>query len=248
MYAVRTRASAKKESAPSNIVSLRVYPLPEPINDLRADVTHNGIQLTWTAPHDPVPGRSVTYHIFRAAVQGPTGQPNPSPNASVNIALRKIVEASSTDYIDTQIQFGNSYVYSVRSVVPVEQQEQLESADSNRVTVLARDVFPPAAPAGLIAVFVPAQGGEPAHLELSWNISPETDLAGYYVYRSEQSGVPGTRINSEPLPTPSFRDMNAVPGRTYFYRITAVDQSGNESASSESVSGEVPATGAAGPQ
>jgi hypothetical protein len=248
LYSVRTRASAKKESAPSNPVSLRIYPLPEPVSDLHAEVTHSGIQLSWSPPRDVVSGRSSTYAIFRAAVQG-VRQPNASANTpSANAPLEKIVETPSTSYLDTQIQFGNSYIYSVRSVVPVGQQQPLESADSNRVTILARDVFPPAAPAGLIVVFVPAQGGEPAHLELSWNISPETDLAGYYVYRSEQSNAPGTRINSEPLPTPAFRDMNAVPGRGYFYRVTAVDQSGNESAASESVSGQVPVAGGANPQ
>jgi fibronectin type 3 domain-containing protein len=89
-------------------------------------------------------------------------------------------------------------------------------------------------------VFVPGQGTEPGQLELSWNISPETDLAGYNVYRTEQSGVQGTHLNSELLPTPAFRDMNAVPGRTYFYSVTAVDRSGNESAASEPASGEVP--------
>jgi fibronectin type 3 domain-containing protein len=214
-------------------------------------VTHSGIQLNWTAPKDTVPNRSVTYRVFRAEVQEATAhtpQPGSTPNAaSTNNPLEKIAETPSTSYLDTQIHFGNSYVYSVRSAATVEQQQQLESADSNRVTILARDVFPPEAPAGLIVVFVPAQSGEPAHLELSWNISPETDLAGYYVYRSGQVDVPGTRLNPEPLPTPAFRDMNAVPGRSYFYRVTAVDKSGNESAASESVSGEVPAAGSNGP-
>ena len=50
VYAVRTRASAKKESAPSNAATVPVYPLPDPIEDLKAEVTHTGIQLTWTPP------------------------------------------------------------------------------------------------------------------------------------------------------------------------------------------------------
>ncbi|HWF40068.1 MAG TPA: hypothetical protein VG322_16200 [Candidatus Acidoferrales bacterium] len=245
VYAVRTRASAKKESAASNVATVRVYPLPGPIDDLKAEVTHTGIQLTWTPPTKTPVGTAppiATYRIYRALLpQAATAQPAGNPPAGANAQnapLTKIGETQTPAFLDTQMQFGNTYVYSVRSVVQTEGQ-QLESGDSNRVTILARDTFPPAAPEGLIVAFVPAQSAELAHLELSWNISSETDLAGYNVYRSEQSGVQGTRINSELLPTPAFRDMNAVPGRTYYYSVTAVDRSGNESTPSAAVSGEV---------
>jgi len=43
------------------------------------------------------------------------------------------------------------------------------------------------------------------------------------------------------LLTPAFRDMNVQPGRRYFYTVTAVDRSGNESPVSEAVAGSVPA-------
>jgi fibronectin type 3 domain-containing protein len=49
------------------------------------------------------------------------------------------------------------------------------------------------------------------------------------------------RVNTELLLTPAFRDMNAVPGRRYFYSVTAVDRSGNESPVSAAASGAVPA-------
>jgi fibronectin type 3 domain-containing protein len=149
-------------------------------------------------------------------------------------------ETEATSYLDTQFDLGKSYVYTVRSVLRYDE-EQIESADSNPFVVLARDVSPPASPRGLIVVYVPAQDTVPAHLELSWGISPETDLAGYNVYRSEQAGLPGTRMNSELLLTPAFRDMNAAPGRLYFYSVGAVDRSGNESPASAAVAGTVPA-------
>jgi fibronectin type 3 domain-containing protein len=109
------------------------------------------------------------------------------------------------------------------------------------------DVYPPAAPTQLIATPVPTENGTPAHVDLSWAINPETDLAGYNVYRSDQSGVPGTRLNSQPLPTPTIRDMNAVPGRSYFYTVTAVDRTGNESAASAAVRVALPAESQASP-
>ena len=52
--------------------------------------------------------------------------------------------------------------------------------------VTPRDVFPPAAPVGLEAAIVPATPQGAAYVELSWAISPEPDLAGYRVYRSDR--------------------------------------------------------------
>jgi hypothetical protein len=247
IYAVRTRVSEQKQSLPSNVAALHIDPLPEPINDLRAEVTHSGIQLSWTPPTKtpvgPVPAIA-SYRIYRAESEPAAAARAPAPQSAP--ALIKIAEAPSPAYLDAQVQFGGAYSYSVRSVVELSGQE-MESADSNRLTVLARDTFPPVAPQRLVVVLVPAQAGEPAQLDLSWSISPETDLAGYNVYRSEQARVPGTRLNNDLLPTPAFQDRNAVPGRTYLYSVTAVDRSGNESLASAAVSGTVPADGQPAP-
>ena len=88
---------------------------------------------------------------------------------------------------------------------------------------------------------VPAQSDTPAHLELSWAISPEPDIAGYYVYRSDSQGTRGARQNQDLLLTPAFRDISVAPGKHYFYSVTAVDRSGNESVASDVVPGDLPA-------
>jgi hypothetical protein len=246
VYIVRTRASAKQESADSNVVALRLHPAPEPISDVKAGVTHSGIQVTWTPPQQTPVGPAppiALYRVYRAMSQPATSANLPATEketAKPASPVLKVGETEATSYLDTQFDLGKSYVYTVRSVLRYDE-EQIESADSNPFVVLARDVSPPASPRGLIVVYVPAQDTVPAHLELSWGISPETDLAGYNVYRSEQAGLPGTRMNSELLLTPAFRDMNAAPGRLYFYSVGAVDRSGNESPASAAVAGTVPA-------
>jgi hypothetical protein len=248
VYAVRTRASKKNESPASNVAALQIVPLPDPIDDLKAEATHSGIQLTWTPPTKtpvgPAPPIAI-YRIYRTAAE-PASASGSAVTSTPSAPLVKIAETQSPNDLDTQIQFGDTYTYSVRSIVRSEGQE-LESAASNPVTVAARVAFPPPAPQGLVVVLVPAQGSEPRHLELSWAISPETDLAGYNVYRTEQAGTQGTRLNSDLLPTPAFQDMNAVPGRTYFYSVTAVDRSGNESPASAALSGTVPAESQSAP-
>jgi hypothetical protein len=241
-YIVRTRTSPKKVSANSNAAILRVAPSPEPIADLKAEITHQGVILAWTPPQKTAVGPAppiASYRIFRrevpqaiAPVNGP--QPPRSPNSTVLIG-----ESAAPPFRDTQIQFGKTYRYSVRSVAQYPDL-QIESPDSPDIEVTPLDTFPPAAPQGLVVVLVPAQGNAPAYLDLSWSINAENDIAGYNIYRSEQEGVTGQKQDPELLRTPAFRDMNVVPGHRYFYTVTAVDRVGNESTASAATSGEVP--------
>ena len=256
-YTVRTRASVKKESADSNHAGVRVYPAPDPIPDLRAEAAHNGIILKWTPPQRTIVGPTpsidipsiAAYHIYRAET-APELQPSTPPAASgavsgvpkLKVPLARIGESTEPTFQDKQIEFGKTYVYSVRSLLQYSEIE-VESADSNLVIATPRAIFPPEAPQNLTVVLVPAQGENSAYLDLSWAISSETDIAGYNVYRSEQDGVPGRRLNSELLLTPAFRDMNAVPGHQYVYTATAVDRAGNESPASAPASGSIPVEG-----
>jgi hypothetical protein len=242
VYTVRTQISEKKPSANSNVASVHVFAPLDAITDLRTEVTHAAVVLTWTPPTISPAGSAPTvgvYHIYRGTSDSATSTGGATALTS---PLVKIADAEGPPFQDTQFEFNASYVYSVRSVAqyPI---AALESADSNLAVVTPRDTFPPAAPQDLIVALVPAQPGAPAHLELSWAISSETDIAGYNVYRSEQAGAPGSRVNTDQLPTPAFRDMNVQPGHRYFYSVTAVDRAGNESPASAAVSGGVPAEG-----
>ena len=117
-----------------------------------------------------------------------------------------------------------TYYYIVRSVdspsVPWR-----ESLDSSLASATPRDVTPPERPEGLTVV--PGVG----RVFLTWNENRERDLAGYYVYRSLKSGKGYERlIMDKPLNRTTYSDENVKPRTTYYYIITAVDQSGNESA------------------
>ncbi len=253
-YTVRARVSEKKTSPDSNVAALQIYPAPDPIDDLKTEITRSGVTLAWTPPQRTPVGPAppiVMFRIYRAEIAKPGAADNQSePRAPSTLPasspakakqqLAKIAETASPTYQDTQAEFGTTYTYSVRSVVEYSGHD-LESSDSNLASITPRDIFPPSAPQGLVVVFVPKVGDTPAHLELSWAINSETDLAGYNVYRSEQDGTLGTRLNPELLLTPAFRDMSASTGRPYFYTITAVGRSGNESSPGASASGEVPA-------
>jgi hypothetical protein len=249
VYLVRVFVSPKKLSANSNVAALTVYPAANPIADLKAEFQRAGVALSWAPPEKTLIGNapnSASYRVYRAEIESAQNGSATSPAAggteasNTKVPFARIAEPASPPYTDTQTELGKTYVYSVRSVAQYPG-VQIESLDSNFATITPKDVFPPPAPQNLVAAFVPAAGAAPGYLDLSWSISAATDIAGYNVYRSEDPARPGTRVNSELLLTPAFRDMNAVPGRTYFYTVTAVDRSGNESSASPPASGSVPA-------
>lgn len=267
VFSVRTRISDKKRSAPSNLAALRIYPAPDPITDLEGKVTPTAIMLRWTAPQKGLAGPAppiTEYRIYRgeakesegtATTAAPVSAGNSTPANAYAAAglpglmptlpqlqspLIKVGESATPGFADTQAEFGKTYVYSVRSVVAYAG-TSVASSDSNFLTIADRNTSPPTAPSDLVAIYVPSADGGAAHVDLSWAVGLEPNVAGYQVYRSERAGALGTRVNKQLLLTPAFRDMNVVSGRRYFYAVTAVNRSGAESVPSSAVSVEVPA-------
>jgi hypothetical protein len=74
---------------------------------------------------------------------------------------------------------------------------------------------------------------------LSW-ISSTSSVAGYNVYVSSSSVGPYSLLNSSPVPTTSYVDTNVQAGDTYYFRITSVSTSYQESAPTASVQATVP--------
>jgi hypothetical protein len=243
-YLVRTRASQKRASADSNTVLLRIFPVPAPIALLETHVTESAVELRWPAPDASTGGDSLTkitgYSIYRAELHSAApGSPLQTPASGKPGSAASLLGTTETNsYRDVSALFDHTYVYTVRSIALVEGNE-LESPDSSPVTVTPRDIFPPAAPQGLVAAALPAQSAGSLLVDLSWSINLETDLAGYRVYRSEQEGTRGHLVTADLLPTPAVRDTSVEPGHRYWYTVTAVDRAGNESASSAQVAVDV---------
>jgi hypothetical protein len=244
-YRVRTRATRRRASADSNTVTVRIHPVPERITSLRPAVTESAIELSWSAPArtssgDPLPAIS-EYRVYRGEID-----PAEIGSATKDLSqarwkspLSLLGSSTVTTYRDTTFEFGKAYLYTVRTVIPGDG-HALESGDSVPVIVTPRDTFPPAVPQGLIAVGVTIpDSNAPPEVDLSWSINVETDLAGYHVYRSEQPDTPGHLLTPDLLLSPAYRDTSVQPGHHYWYSVTAVDRSGNESEPSAPVAVEV---------
>jgi fibronectin type 3 domain-containing protein len=126
----------------------------------------------------------------------------------------------------------------VVSVVEAEKsRNEVEGDDTPEVKVFAHDIFPPAVPAGVQAVY--SGPGQQPFIDVVWAPVSDADLDGYNVYRHED-GAAAVKVNAELVKTPAFRDARVAAGKTYFYSVSAVDQRGNESARSEEGSERVP--------
>jgi hypothetical protein len=76
---------------------------------------------------------------------------------------------------------------------------------------------------------------------LSWNSSSST-VAGYNVYVSTSSRGPYSLVNTSPVPNTDYVDTDVQAGTTYYFYITSVTSSYQESVPSASVRASVPAT------
>jgi len=79
--------------------------------------------------------------------------------------------------------------------------------------------------------------GVTAHsVSLSWTASTSPNVAGYNVYRGTTAAGPYTKVNSTVVAGTTYTDATAQPSQTYYYVLTAVDSSNNESPFSASPS------------
>jgi len=190
--------------------------------------------VTWTGtpPARDVAGISYAYRVVRREVG------TNSDTLAGEIAADSSPQATLTDRGFT---WNRTYEYRVAAItlisVPGEVAAQVEGEDSANTTVVAKDVFPPATPSGLQAVF--SGIGQQPFIDLTWVPNTESDLTGYNVYRHEEGAQP-VKVNSELAKTPAFRDSGVMAGKKYWYSVSAVDAQGNESVRSEEANEAVP--------
>ncbi|OVE76320.1 hypothetical protein BVX97_01425 [bacterium E08(2017)] len=91
------------------------------------------------------------------------------------------------------------------------------------------DTAPPSAPTGLLAS--PGNG----IVNLDWDDNTELDLAGYIVWQSTTSGSGYSAIKTG-LSLSQYSDGSVTNGTTYYYIVTAKDQSEQDSENSSEVS------------
>ena len=205
IFAVRPVAGNGKQAPWSNLVVVAVVAAPETPLSVAPVAVPEGVRLTWQA-HGPA------FRVFRKVPEQ-------------EFALLATVE--KPEYLDTTVEFGQPYVYLVQTFVKLADQKLAESDLSAEAPITPRDTFPPAVPSNLHASTAPNS------IELNWSPSPESDLAGYRVYRATAAGA-FVKI-ADVSAIPSYSDRTPEHGQTYRYAVSSFDRSGNESARSAAV-------------
>ena len=232
-YAVEVLNESGRGAGLSNLVHVSLAEALPPPADLAAHLTAQGVELTWTGALLPSPDFVLrSYRVFRR--QEGTSQ-------STLVGEVAAGAAGQLSLTDQSFAWQKTYYYHADTVTEITQPGKpgvsLEGDDTAEVKVFADDVFPPAVPSGLQAVF--SGPGQTAFIDLVWTPVSDADLAGYNVYRHEPGGA-AVKLNAALVETPAFRDSSVGLGRNYFYAVSAVDQRGNESARSEEAEERVP--------
>ena len=145
---------------------------------------------------------------------------------------------AATSHAGVAATLGVERCFVVRTVDTVDPVDQLplRSAASETTCVLLVDVFPPAAPTGLVAV---AGAGA---ISLTWAANAEADLAGYLVLRGSDPEAELEALTPEPITVTNYRDTELEAGADYVYAIQAVDTADppNASPASEQVAEQAP--------
>jgi hypothetical protein len=231
-YAVEVFNLHGRAAGLSNEVRVSLAETLPPPTDFKARVTAQGVVLTWTGVSLQPSTNSVNgYRVYRRDDGGQrilVGEVNAGTETNLSLT-------------DQNFEWEQSYSYHAETFTLVAQAGatdiSIDGDDTAEIKVFAHDVFPPAVPSGLQAVF--SGPGQERFIDLIWTPVGDSDLDGYNVYRHEDGGAV-VKLNSELVKTPSYRDMKVEAGKNYFYSVSAVDQRGNESVRSEESSERVP--------
>jgi fibronectin type 3 domain-containing protein len=206
-------ATIKKKTTVSEI-----YPAPP--YDVKTEIGDTRLTLTWNYPKwEDYSDLAVQYFVYRKIDEGSFERVNRKP------IIRN--DMTPPEYTDLWLENGTEYSYYITAVDPINR----ESEPSQTITAIPKDIVAPSIPQNLSV-----ESGDGV-VGLSWNMSVELDVDGYYVYRSLGLDKDFERLNQTlvSVELPFYIDSSIVNGVQYFYSVTAFDKSSNESQHSNAI-------------
>lgn len=187
---------------------------PAPPTDLVATPGDQQVALSWTASPD---ADDLAGYLLQQGIER---------NGSLVYDFLAIVDPPATSFVSTGLENGTTYFYVVTAFDAAgNENDFLESA---RAEATPQDGVAPAPPTGLAA------GLDAGTVALTWTANADADLDGYRLYR-DLASAPTSLLTALPAAATAFTDADVEDGTTYFYRLTAVDDDGNESPFSNEV-------------
>jgi fibronectin type 3 domain-containing protein len=184
-----------------------VTPPEPPANVMANNVDGIRVDLNW---NQTTSGDAVSYRIHRKKIDSTLTEID-----SVSVQNRLLRDES--------VELGLEYQYGVSAIDSVGNESEPTLSD----TVLVRDYDPPRKVRNVRTTAVD-EG-----VEITWEPVSAPDMVGYNVYRSNISTGVYNPLNQQPVEETNWIDENA--NDEFWYRVRAVDISGNESRPSEPV-------------
>ncbi|VAX20376.1 hypothetical protein MNBD_NITROSPINAE04-1479 [hydrothermal vent metagenome] len=181
----------------------------------------NKVPLKWEAhPDDNVRG----YFIYRAkAEEGPFLQ------------IAKIKGREKTSYVDggesglfakkKELKSSNLYFYRIQAYNRVDAKSEM----SEVISVMTRPV--PAPPEN-----IKTAENRPREIPISWRKKPDIKIKSYQIFRSDTENGVFKKITEVPADKSYFLDQELKDGKTYYYKIRAMDKDKLEGELSEVIS------------
>jgi hypothetical protein len=221
-YAIEVINQRGRSAGLSNQVRTSLVPTAPPPADFRASLDPQGPLLQWKVRSSPAasPGVSYRLRIYRRTL----GKPD------FTLAGEQPYRLGDDEAHDANFEWEQSYDYKIAPVtvlaVAGHPTVEVEGDDSEPVHLSAHDIFPPAVPTGLQAVF--SSVGQKPFIDLTWAPNTENDLAGYVVYRRTAAST-FVAVSTALIKAPAWRDNDVHLGQKYYYTVSAVDLRGNQS-------------------
>lgn len=162
--------------------------------------------------------RSATYHDGSG-----------SSTLAFNYVVQRGDEAELLEYVsmDALSLNGGSIKSAAGTVADLTLPTPFSDGSLGNNTTIRIDGIPPAEPTGLTAITADTE------VALLWVANNEQDVVGYRIYSGESANP--THPLTTVAGTTSYTHKDLTNGTRYYYRITAIDEAGNESASAEEV-------------
>lgn len=140
-----------------------------------------------------------------------------------NNNIKKLIKTTVRtvhSFTDSTVTKGVEYIYAVIAL----DDSQNKSVEVKSKAVVPKDINPPPPPKNIIFKIV--QDG----VEISWDSPTINDSKGFNIYRASSKDGNMVKINKELLTISKYHDKTDKSGM--YYKITLLDTSGNETASS----------------
>jgi hypothetical protein len=222
-YAVVTEGTTAR-SEMSNLAAIVPIDVPMPPESVTATPKAEGVVLSWSPPQKAITGEEkphvVGYNIYRLS-KGQTANELATP---INIS-----PVAQTTYTDVPPYGAQEYTVTALAATGPPRIESDPSAPASATFI---DLVPPPIPTGLTALV------ETNSIRLVWDAVQAPDLAGYKIYRTEGAGEKELKIVGRIpitglITQTNFRDTGVQQGISYFYEVTSLDKSGNESSAAK---------------